>query len=457
MSEMLKQFKQNQLFYKSLFILILPIVLQSLVTSSLNMLDTLMIGSLGELELAAVGVANQYYFFYSMLIMGVSAGCGILVAQLWGKKDEDSIKVVLRYSLIIGVFTSIIFTAIGICFAEQVISLFNNTPEVVAFGASYLRVSAFSYLATSISFVYAGALRSIGNTVLPMWGSFIGLATNGILNVTLIFGLFGAPALGVVGAAIATLMARLVECLLIVTIANQKVEPLKLKISELFKLDKAIGKVLYYTSLPVILNEACWGLANVTYTMIYGQIGVGAIATTQITTTIINLFMIVIFGMAHGTVVVVGNDIGAGLEKQATENASKIIKLSLVIGIFIAASLLFIAPFFVDIYNVSEEVKQNAITILMIFSCFLLLRIYNAILIVGVFRGGGDTKDGSIIQAVSLWGVGSPLAFISAILLKWPVTAVFFLVSCEEIIRFIVLRHRFKSGKWIHNMVQTLN
>lgn len=456
MKKIVEAIRRDKNFYIRLFVLTLPIVLQSLITSSLNMLDTLMIGNIGELELAAVGVANQYYFLYSLIIMGMGAGGSILIAQLWGKKDSESIKVVMRLGIMVATILSIIFTLIGFIFAESIIGIFNPNPEVIRIGSEYLRISVFSYFTTAISFVYAGALRSIGNTVLPMWASFIGLILNGVLNLLLIFGLLGMPALGVVGAATATLIARIVECLIIVIMVSMKVEPLKLKLSEFFNLNQNIAKALYLTALPVILNEANWGLANITYSIIYGRIGVEAIATTQITSTVLNLFMIVTFGLAHGSVVVIGNEIGANNEKQAIDYAHKITKISILVAIFIAIFLVIISPAVVNMYNVSEMVKNDAMQILIIYAAVMIFRVYNAVLIVGILRGGGDATYGSVAQGITMWLFGIPLAFVGAFIFKLPIYSVVFLASLEEILKFIILRRRFKSNKWINNMVKDM-
>lgn len=448
--------KMNRSFYKRLFILTIPIVLQNLITSSLNMLDTVMIGSLGEVQLAAVGVANQFYFLYSLLVLGISAGCSILIAQLWGKKDTENIKKVLQLGVIGGSVFAIIFTLIGFIGAEQIIKLFNPDPDVIRLGSEYLRVSVFSYLATAISFVFAGALRSIGNTALPMWGSLIGLIVNGVLNAVLIFGLFNCPALGVVGAATATLIARLVECFIIVLVVALKVKPLKLALKQWINIDRMMAGMLYKAALPVVLNEACWALANIAYNMIYGRMGVNAIATTQITTTIMNLFMIIVFGIAHASVVVIGNEIGSNQEQQAIIYAKKIIHLALWIGVVMAIGLVLLAPAIVGVYNVSDVVRQDAIHILFIFAIFMLPRVYNGVQIVGILRGGGDAKYGSIAQGLSMWIFGIPFGFIGAFIFKWPITSVIFFISCEELIRYLILRRRFKSNKWINNMVNEM-
>ena len=213
--------------------------------------------------------------------MGIGAGCSILIAQLWGKKDEAKIHSVLKLGLIAAIMLASVFMIIGHFGAESIISLFNEDQEVIRLGSEYLRISILSYMVSAISFVFAGALRSIGNSALPMWGSVVGLLVNAVLNAILIFGLFNMPALGVSGAAIATLIARIVECFIILLIVTLKVKPLRLTLKDFKHIDAPMAKLLYVTALPVVLNELCWGLANVTYTMIYGHIGVNAIATTQ--------------------------------------------------------------------------------------------------------------------------------------------------------------------------------
>ncbi len=446
----------NKRFYKRLLILTLPIVIQNLITTSLNMLDTLMIGSLGEVELAAVGVANQFYFLYSLLVMGIGAGCSILIAQLWGKKDVEKIHSVLKLGLIGAIGFALVFMVTGFFGAEKIIALFNSDVDVIRLGSEYLRISIFSYFVSSFSFVFAGALRSIGNSALPMWGSLAGLMVNGVLNAILIFGFFGVPALGVAGAAIATLIARIVECVIILTVVTFKVKPLRLTLKDFKQIEMPMVKLLYITALPVVLNEACWGLANIMYTMIYGHIGVNAIATTQITSTIMNLFTIVIFGMAHASVVIIGNEIGANREEQGIVYAKKIIRLSIIVGTIMAVTLALLSPVIVKMYNVSDVVRHDAMKILIIYAIFMLPRVYNGVQIVGILRGGGDAKYGSIAQGLSMWLVGIPLAFIAAYVLKWPISSVIFLSTFEEVLRFFILRRRFKSNKWINNMVKDM-
>ena len=453
---LVKSFKEDKKFYKRLFLITLPIVIQNLIASSLNMLDTMMIGQVGEVELASVGIANQYYFLFNLIIMGISAGCGVFIAQLWGKKDEKNIKRTLGVGLIGGVLATLVFGLIGLLIPEKIMAIFNIDPNVIEIGSEYLVIVVMSYLFTSITFNYAAALRSVGNTVLPMWASFIGLLTNGFLNYVLIFGKFGAPVLGVKGAALATVTARIFECTIILIGVYSKNNVLRAKLSEFVGISKDVFKGLYKVTLPIILNEACWGLGNVTYAAIYGRIGTGASASIQICTTIMNLFMIITFGLANASVVIIGNEIGANREEEGKIYAKRISKLAIIVSIILAGILALSSSSILSMFNVSESVKRDSLYILYIYSAILIIRVYNAVMIVGVLRGGGDATYGSLVQGITLWCIGIPLAFIGAFVIKLPVYLVVLMTFAEEAIKVVIMLKRFKSGKWIHNMVKDI-
>ena len=421
----LSNYKKDKEFYIRLFVITLPIAMQSLITSSLNMLDTMMIGKIGELELASVGIANQYYFLFSLLTNAIAIGSGVLIAQLWGKKDTINIKRTLS----------------------------NNDPTVIKIGVDYLKIVVISYLFTTITFTFASGLRSIGNTRLPMLGSFIGLIVNGVLNAILIFGLLGAPKMGIKGAALATLIARIVEFLIVVGVIYTKVDVLKLRFKDMLELPKSLSITLNKVTLPILANEACWALGNITYTAIYARIGTSAAASIQICSTVMNLFMIVTFGLANAAVVIIGNEIGANRESEAISASKKISSLSFKISILLAIVLAFLSKPIVSFFNVSVEVKIASEYILYVYAFILVFKIYNAVMIVGILRGGGDATYGSILQGLTLWLIGIPLAAFAAFIIKLPVYFVVMFAAVEEIIKVFFMMKRFKSFKWIKNMV----
>lgn len=449
----LSNYKKDKEFYRRLFIIALPIAMQSLITSSLNMLDTMMIGKVGELELAAVGIANQYYFLYSLLTNALAIGSGVLIAQLWGKKDTINIKRTLSKSLFYNVVLTIGFMILGLLLPGKIMSVFSNDPAVIEIGIDYSKIVVISYLFTSITFTFASGLRSIGNTKLPMWGSFIGLLVNGVLNTVLIFGLLGAPKMGIRGAALATLIARIVEFIIVVGIVYTKIDILKLKFKDMFELPESLSATLNKVTLPIFLNEACWAFGNITYTAIYARIGTSAAASIQICSTVMNLFMIVTFGLANASVVIIGNEIGANREDEAISASKKISSLSIKISIILAVMLALSAKPIISFFNVSAEVKMASQYILYIYALILIFKIYNAVMIIGILRGGGDTTYGSILQAFTLWLIGIPLAAFAAFVLKLPVYYVVMFAMIEEIVKLFIMMSRFKSFKWIKNMV----
>ncbi len=451
----LKELFYDKKFYKMVLFLALPIILQNLIASSVNMLDTLMIGRVGEVELAAVGIANQFYFIFSLFIMGISSGCAVFIAQLWGKRDKNNIQKVLGIGVISSVLITSVFNLGGILFTEKIISIFNIDPQVIKIGASYLKIVCFSYIFTAISFNYAAALRSVENTVLPMLASFLGLVVNGVLNTILIFGLLGFPAMGVRGAAIATIIARGSECALLVLYTYISKNTLAAKAKDLLSITRELTKSVFVTMIPVLLNEACWGLGNLTYAVIYGRIGTQATASIQICTTIFNLFMIITFGLANVAVVVIGKEIGAGREKRGLLYARRLCVVSLITGVILVLAIT--SPIVLTVFKVSEEVLRNSLRILYIYSALMPLRVFTVILVVGILRGGGDAKYGAIVQGITLWCIGIPLSFVAAFILHLPIYLVVSVTAAEEIVKCIIVVRRYRSNKWINNIVNQVS
>ncbi len=334
-------------FYRRLFVLTLPIVIQNLIASMLNMADTLMIGKLGEKELAAVGMANQYFFFFSLMLFGVNAGVSMFISQFWGKKDILSIKKMTSIGIVLGTTISIIFMVIGIIFPNQIIGIFNKDAQVVALGGRYLVVVALSYVFTAISFSFAFASRSIENSFLPMMASIVALLINIVGNYILIFGKFGVEAMGVEGAAWATVFARIIETIIIITYVYYKKMPIKVNLSNLLHIDTKFLNMSMKGITPILVNEIVWGLGNVTYNIIYSRLGVSAAATIQITTTVLNLLMIVIFALGSSAMIIVGQEIGRGDIARGRTYAKKLYKLALKVGIFVGIIVYFVAPYVV--------------------------------------------------------------------------------------------------------------
>jgi len=245
-----KNLLDKRTFIKTLLSLALPITIQNLISSSLNMVDTIMIGRLGEVEIAAVGLANQFFFLYALINFGINSGCAIYIAQFWGKRDEKNIKRVLGLCILVGSFIGLLFSIVALFAPKIIMNFFTNDPKVIVSGADYLTTIAFSYILTSISFSFSFASRSIGKAQIPMVTSAVALLCNTVFNYFLIFGNFGFPELGVKGAALATLISRIIELILILTITYRSKGVLAAKVSELVDLNKEFILNVFKTIAP---------------------------------------------------------------------------------------------------------------------------------------------------------------------------------------------------------------
>ena len=444
-------------FYRAMIAIALPITLQNLIASSVNMLDTLMITSLGQESLAAVGLANQVFFFYGVTIFGIATGSSIFIAQFWGREDITNIRRILGLSLSIGSIIGVIFTLAALFIPEQIMQIFSNDREVIRLGVEYLRIVAFTYMMTGFSFSYAVASRSIGQAKMPMVVSIVSFVTNGLFNYLLIFGKFGFPELGIKGAAYGTLIARIVELALILYSIYSGGGPLAANIKEMTDWNKNFVKRYFKTAYPVILNEALWALGTVLYSIAYAKIGTEAAASAQILNTVQNLFMVMTRGLGNACTVMVGNKIGADEEDLAIEYANKYLIISAMLGLGLGIILFLTSDLILGIFrNLTPELYDTSKKLLTVFAIFFFIKAFNGTMIVGVLRGGGDTKFSMLLEMGAVWFVGVPLAFLGALVFKLPVYYVSALVYVEEVVKAIVGIPRIISKKWVTNVVEDM-
>ena len=454
MKGFLGSLKGDRQFFNKLFVLALPIMIQNFIVSSLNMVDTLMIGKVGEDEIAALGIANQLFFMFNLIIIGVTAGCCMFISQYWGSGDKRRIKNVSAIGLTLIFVTGAIFTLAALVFPSPILGLFTDDARVVSPGVDYVKIVSLSYIMTGISFFLAGALRSIGSARLPMVVSAIAVLINAGLNYIFIFGNFGAPKMGVKGAALGTLIARICEIILIMILAFKKGSALKGGFKEYFGFDGAFAKKIMASAFPVILNEALWGLGMTFYTAAYGQIGKEAIAVMQICNTVLNLMMVACFSIANAAMVMVGHEIGGGDIPKAKVYAERYAVISFILGLLMGASILIFSNPILSLFNVSENVKNAAVTIFIIFAIVSPVRAMNNSCITGIFRGGGDAKFALAVELVSMWIIGVPLAFLGAAVWGLTIEQVVILTTAEEVFKVIMCLIRFRKGKWIHDLTK---
>jgi len=445
------QSKQS-IFYNTLLKLAIPIVIQNLITSSINMVDTIMIGKIGEIEIAAVGIANQYFFLFNLLIVGITSGAGIFISQYWGQKDKENIRRTLGLSLISSIIFSILFTIIAFIMPETIMKLFNKDPYVIGLGVHYLKIVSISYVFTAVSLVFGVASRCVEDTVAPMLVSIVALLVNASLNYIFIFGHLGFPAMGVKGAALATLIARIVEAIVLIFYIYAKKGVLSAKWKQMLDINKSFIQRALRTIIPVVINDMCWAIAMIIYAIAYGNLGTQAMAAVQITTTIQNIFMVFTFGLANGAAVMIGHQVGAGNIEEGKEYTRRFVKLSIIVGIFIGIILALSAPTVLSFFNISEEVHNSALKILYITSLIMCIKVLGVVTIVGILRGGGDAGYALKVEALTMWGVGVPLAFLGSFMFKFPVEIVVLLVGLEEVTKVVFALKRLKTSEWIRQV-----
>ena len=447
-------FYNDREYFQQLFRLVLPIAAQNFITSSLNMVGTMMIGQKGETAVAAVGLAGQVFFLLNLVLFGLGSGSAMFTAQLWGKRDVPNIRRVLGFCLSLSLAGAGIFFVLAAFFPTTVLQIYSKDPAVIALGSAYLRVFGWSYFFFAVSFSFALILRSIGDVKLPVAVSITALGLNIILAYGLIFGHFGLPAMGVMGAAVAGLIARVVECVVLIAAAYIRRSPVAAGLGELFRLDASFFTKIFRPVLPVILNELFWSLGITTYNAIYARIGTSAIAAYNIFSTIDLLALVLFFAFTSGTSVMVGNRIGAGEPDLAHKYAGRSLGLVMALAMLTGAFVYFISPHVFALFKVAPLVIDYAHRILLISCSLLWLRSMNAMLVVAIFRAGGDTRFALFLDGMIIWIVGVPMAALGAFVFKFPVYLVYLMAMSEEATKWVLGIRRYFSRKWIHDLTK---
>jgi len=444
----------NKSFIEKIIKIGLPIAMQNFVLTSLNLVDNIMIGSRGEVAFAAVSLSNRLYFVLLITIFGVLSGMGIFTSQYWGIKDTKNIKKIVGMGLSVAFVISASVTLLAFFFPTQILSIFSKEPDLLLKGASYLKIACFSYVPLALGYVFTFNSRSIHKAKLPMIASIIALSLNTILNYILINGKLGFPVLGVKGAAIATVISRTLEAIiLIVIIFNTKNHPLKGTLKEYFSFSSKMFKKVINKTIPVIINEASWAIGMSIYFIAYGALGSKAIASIQVALTISDLFWAFLIGFGSAVSVIIGNYLGANKIEKAAAIAKKAIVFNIIATIILAFIYLLTGGFVASIFNFDQATIKNSIKTIIVSAIYMPIRGMNFLLIIGILRSGGDTKFCMITDLITIYLIGIPLAFISVYLFKLPVHIILSIVYFEEVVKTTILLYRYKSKKWLNVLI----
>ena len=431
----------------------LPIALQSLIGSSLNLIDNLMVGSLGELQLNAVGVAVQLFFIYWMLLYGFCGGAATFISQFFGVKDFGSIRKTTCFTLTVAGGISLLFFIVAELFPHQILRIFTRFPEVIDTGVDYVRICAPTFIMLAITQPFTIALRATQQTRLPLYASVIALGTNTFLNYVFIFGKFGAPAMGVAGAALATAIARFIEMCLILYMVFGRKNVISGKINEFFRYGKELAVKVIKNATPTASNETLWGIGTSLYVAAFARMGITEGAAIQACSTINNLFILASFSIGDAILILVGQKLGEGRKELAYNMSKKLIRIGIIIGIAMGIGIILAGEPLLSLFEFTEEGYGFSRKILFVYGAALWLSLYNAMHVTGTLRCGGDTKFAMFTETGTVWMIGVPTAFLTALYLDWPIYFAVLAVKIEEVVKGVILTKRYLSKKWLKNVI----
>lgn len=440
-------------FYKVLFSITLPIAAQNFITFTVSLADSLMLGKVGEIALSGANLANQLFFILMIITFGVTSAAMVFASQYWGKDDIYSMKRVITIMLRLAAFISLVASALAICIPETVMSWYSDDLEVIEAGASYLRIIGWAYPFYSITNAMASVLRSAHVVKISIVIYLSSLIVNVSLNWVLIFGNLGAPELGIRGAAIATAVARVVEFIILLIYLAFFEKKIHYTFRDLFVPVKDYLGAFLKTGAPVVLNEAIWSIGTSALSMIIGHISTEFVSANSIANIIWQCVWVVVSGMGNATSVVIGNSIGRGENKEIILNKAKtIVLISAIMGVISAFLLMIIRGPVINFYEVSAETKALAYDLIVSYAIIIVFQSMSVQYVVGIFRGGGDTKTAMFVDVFFLWTVAIPLGALVGLVLGWAPPFVYIMLRSDEFLKNIMSFIRLRSGKWIRDI-----
>lgn len=447
--------------YKKVFIIGIPVSIENMIYSLMNFIDVFMVGKenialgLGTAAVAGLGFANQVFMIFIVSLFGLNSGGGILAAQYYGKKDYKNLKKCLGITITVGLLFSFLFFLMGLFIPEKIIGIFTSDPKVLKLGANYFRIIALIYPLIGLGYSFNMQLRAIGKNQYSLYSTIIGLCINLVGNYLFINGNLGFPAMGVVGAAIATVIARIVSVFYLIYIIYKNKLPMAGNFQELFKLSWSFIAKALKISLPVFGHEIMWVTGVSMYVIIYGRIGTEATAAIQVVKSISNLVFTLVFGLSSGTAAIIGQEIGAGNEENAYKYGVELLKISLVIGTAVALFVYAICPVVLILMKVDSAIYPLARQIVFSEGILIIIKTTGTLFIVGVLRAGGDTLWTMFADLIPLWTFAIPLTYIAGLKFGLPVALVYLCSGSDELLKMPFCIQRLKSRKWINNLVKT--
>lgn len=446
--------------YKKLFKIVLPVSFQYLMMSLVSASDAFMLGFLDQDSLSAVSLAAQIAFVYSLFFEAFIYGCSVLAAQYWGKGDKKTVDEVLaitmRYTLLVGM----IFTLATFFIPNQIMHVFTNDPKLIAMGARYLRMVSASYVIGGFAQVYFGILKICDRAGLSSLIGSISVVLNIILNACFIFGLWIFPEMGIEGAALATVLARIFETVFVlILIPMGKCIPLNISKMVMIptagnKLSRVLHKDYWKYTVPLLFNQLGWGGGVTMYSVIMGHLGSDAVAANSIASIVRSMVASFCWGVASGVSIILGQMLGRNELSEAKKAGGSFVRCSILIGVISGLIILAITPFLLDVVTL-EGTAHYYLKVMMIYASYYIVGgSLNSTIIGGIFPAGGDTKFGMICDCVTLWCVVVPMGMIAAFILKWPVLVVAFILTLDEFVKIPAVYHHYVKYTWVKNITR---
>lgn len=449
---MVKTVKKDD-FYRQMFKLAIPIIIQNLLSAAVNSSDVIMLNYVGQSAISAVSLAANYSNILFMVYYGLGTGASLLCAQYFGKKNMQAIHAVEGIALRFSFAISALVALAAFTMPQRMLLLFTSDQELIAIGSSYIRIMGITYLCWGVTEIYLAILRSIGRVTISMTLNMLAFGLNILLNAMFIFGLFGAPKLGVTGVAIATASSRLIQ-LVACVIVSLLSKDVKLNSAYMFIRSKTLLNDFIHLSLPALGNDLSWSVAFSMYSVILGHLGTEAVAANSLVTVVRNVGSVFCFAIASAGTILLGRVMGQEELEKSKSYASRMLKMTVVAGAVGGVIVLAVTPFVLRFASLNDTAMHYLKYMLLINSYYIMGSAVNTALIAGVFRAGGDTKFGLICDTIDMWVYAVPLGFFAAFVLKLPVLWVYFLLCTDEFVKWPwVIRH-YRKREWAKNITR---
>lgn len=448
-------FTKDRNFYRSFAVLCLTLMLEQAVILSVNLADNIMLGRYSESALAGVAAVNQIQFVLQQIVFGVSNGMIVLGSQYWGQKRTGEIKqlssIAMRAALGVAIA---LFVAVSL-FPTQTLRLFTRDTTIISEGVAYLKIIRFTYLFFAASSILLGTMRLVESVQIALRVSVLSLLLNCSINYVLIYGRFGAPEMGVRGAAIGTLVARIVELFVFAWYVFVRDKRVSMQPSDFSSIDRPMARDFFRVAAPVILTQTLWGVANALQTVILGHMSAVAIAAQSISSNVFLLLKVASVGASSAASILIGKAIGEGKELSVLKEYTRTLQvLFVVIGLILGSALMIIRVPLLGVYNISDETRSLANAYMIIQSVVLVTMSYQMPTNGGIIRGGGDTRFVMVLDLVSIWGIVLPLSCLAAFVWKLSPIAVIILLNSDQVFKCVPAFIRVNSYKWIKRLTR---